>query len=140
MLESTKTTKTKIIAHVEGGNDEWYSVYFNEDLPFGCFGEGRTIEEAKIDFLGTFDAFRQDHFQRTGENIEAEFEFVYDASAFLQHYKGILTLSGLSKITGINKVQLSQYVCGRRHPSQKTQQKIKASVISFAEELKHALA
>lgn len=140
MLELTKTIKTKIIAHIEGGNDGWYSVYFNEDLPFGCFGEGRTIEDAKNDFLGTFEAFCKDHFERTGELVEAEFRFVYDASAFLQHYKGILTLSGLSRITGINKVQLSQYVCGRRHPSQKTQQKIKASVINFADELKQAMA
>ena len=130
----------KIIAHIECGNDGNYSVYFNEDLPFGCFGEGHTAEEAKNDFLGTFEAFRQDHLVRTGENIDAEFVFVYDASAFLQHYKGILTLSGLARITGINKVQLSQYVCGRRHPSQKTQKKIKTSVISFAEELKHAMA
>ena len=129
-----------IIAHIECGNDGWYSVYFNEDLPFGCFGEGRTAEEAKADFLGTFNAFAQDHFQRTGEKVEAEFTFVYDASAFLQHYKGILTLSGLSRITGINKVQLSQYVCGRRHPSHKTQMRIKSSVISFADELKHAMA
>ena len=111
----------KIIAHIECGNDGNYSVYFNEDLPFGCFGEGRTADEAKNDFLGTFEAFRRDHFQRTGENIEATFE-------------------GLARITGINKVQLSQYVCGRRHPSQKTQRKIKTSVISFAEELKHAMA
>ena len=139
-LESTKIMKIKIIAHIESGDDGWYSVYFNEDLPFGCFGEGRTVEEAKLDFTGTFEAFRQDHLQRTGENIEPEFQFVYDASAFLQHYKGILTLSGLSRITGINKVQLSQYVCGRRHPSQKTQEKIKTSVIHFADELKQAMA
>lgn len=78
-LESTKTMKIKIIAHIEGGNDGWYSVYFNEDLPFGCFGEGRTIEEAKYDFLGTFDAFCKDHYERTGELVEAEFEFVYDS-------------------------------------------------------------
>ena len=132
--------KRKCTAHIECNSEGFYSVYAEEDFPFGFFGEGDTVEEAKHDFLGTFDAFCQDHFKRTGEKVEAEFTFVYDASAFLQHYKGILTLSGLSRITGINKVQLSQYVCGRRHPSQKTQQKIKASVISFAEELKHAMA
>lgn len=132
--------KRQCTAHIECNNEGFYTVYPEEDFPFGFFGEGYTAEEAKYDFLGTFDAFCKDHYERTGELVEAEFEFVYDASAFLQHYKGILTLSGLSRITGINKVQLSQYVCGRRHPSQKTQQKIKASVISFAEELKHAMA
>ena len=132
--------KRQCTAHIECGNDGFYSVYAEEDFPYGFFGEGRTVEEARMDFLGTFEAFRKDHFQRTGENVEATFKFVYDASAFLQHYKGVLTLSGLSRITGINKVQLSQYVCGRRHPSQKTQQKIKASVMNFAEELRHAMA
>ena len=132
--------KKKCTAHIECGKDGFYSVYSEEDFPFGFFGEGNTAQEAKEDFLNLFDAMRKDHFQRTGEMIEAEFDFVYDASAFLQHYKGILTLSGLSRITGINKVQLSQYVCGRRRPSEKTQRRIKASVVSFAEELKHAMA
>ncbi|MBR4392059.1 MAG: DNA-binding protein [Bacteroidales bacterium] len=132
--------KKKCTAHIECGRDGFYSVYSEEDFPFGFFGEGSTAEEAKADFINLFEAMSKDHFQRTGEMVEADFSFVYDASAFLQHYKGILTLSGLSSITGINKVQLSQYVCGRRHPSQKTQQKIKTSVIAFAEELSHALA
>lgn len=132
--------KTKITAHIECGNDGWYSVYFTEDLPFGCFGEGKSVKEAKEDFLSTFEGFRQLHLERTGENVEAEFEFVYDASAFLQHYKGLLTLAGLSRMTGINKAQLSQYVTGRRHPSPKTQERIKVSVQQFAQELSRAMA
>ena len=77
--------------------------------------------------------------QETGEKIVAEFEFVYDASAFLQHYKGLLTLSGLSRMTGINKGQLSQYVCGRRHPSARTNERMRQSVRRFAEELANAM-
>lgn len=132
--------KHKITAHIECGTDGKYSVYFNENLPFGCFGEGRTADEAKEDFIGTFNAFRLDHLKRTGENVEAEFDFVYDASAFLQHYKNVLTLSGLSKMTGINKEQLSQYVRGLRHPSPRTQERIKAGVMQFADELSRAMA
>ena len=131
--------KKQITAHIECGNDGLYSVYFNESLPFGCFGEGKTADEAKDDFIGTFEAFRLDHFKKTGENIEAEFHFIYDASAFLQHYKGMLTLAGMARMTGINKVQLSQYVRGLRHPSQKTQQRIKAGVLQFAQELSTAM-
>lgn len=132
--------KKHITAHIECGSDGWYSVYHNEDLPFGFFGEGKTVKEAKEDFLATFEGFRKDHFEETGEMVEAEFEFVYDASAFLQHYKGLLTLAGLSRMTGINKGQLSQYVTGHRHPSPKTQEKIKVSVQQFAQELSHAMA
>ena len=132
--------KRHIKAHIECNSDGFYTVYFDDDLPFGCFGEGHSAKEAKEDFLAVFEEMRRNHLERTGENVEAEFEFVYDASAFLQHYKGLLTLAGLSRMTGINKGQLSQYVTGRRHPSPKTQERIKASVQQFAQELGRAMA
>lgn len=129
-------------AHIECNNNGFYTVYVPcevDDFPFGWFGEGFSVEEARRDFLGLFAAMAQDHYERTGVKVEAEFDFVYDASAFLQHFKGMLTLSGMSKITGINKAQLSQYVCGRRHPSPKTEAKIKASVKKFADELSRSM-
>jgi len=131
--------KEPIIAHIECNNTGFYTVYCEEELPFGIFGEGFSVEEAKKDFLNVFYGMRDRHFEKTGEYVEAEFTFVYDASAFLQHYKGILTLSGMSRMTGINNAQLSQYVCGKRHPSPRTQEKIKRSVQKFAEELSHAM-
>ena len=127
-------------AHIECNSNGFYTVYLEEDLPFGLFGEGYSAKEAKEDFLRVFESMRKLHLERTGENVEAEFEFVYDASAFLQHYKGLLTLAGLSRMTGINKGQLSQYVTGRRHPSPKTQERIKVSVQQFAQELSRAMA
>ena len=132
--------KKHITAHIECNKNGFYTVYYNEDLPFGFFGEGYSVKEAKQDFIDTFEAMRQDHLERTGENVEAEFSFVYDASAFLQYYKGLLTLAGLAKITGINKAQLSQYVTGHRHPSPKTQERIKLGVQQFAQELSQAMA
>lgn len=132
--------KRHLTAHIECNNSGFYTVYLIEDLPFGCFGEGFSAKEAKEDFLRVFDGMRRKHQERTGENVEAEFSFVYDASAFLQEYKGLITLAGLAKITGINKAQLSQYVCGRRHPSPKTQERIKMGVLQFAQELSQAMA
>ena len=126
-------------AHVECNKQGWFSVYTEAEFPFGFFGEGSSAEEAMDDFLNVFETMRKDYFQSTGKNIDAEFEFVYDTSAFLQKYKGLLTLSGLSRMTGINKSQLSQYVCGRRHPSPKTGEKIKHSVRMFAQELATAM-
>ena len=135
-----KMDKQHLKAHIECNNNGFYTVYLVEDLPFGLFGEGYSAEEAKEDFLRVFETMRKKHLERTGENVEADFEFVYDASAFLQHYKGLLTLAGLSRMTGINKGQLSQYVCGRRHPSPKTQERIKVGVQQFAQELSRAMA
>lgn len=133
----------KYTAHLECTNNGFYTVYIpceKDDFPFGWFGEGYSVEEAKQDFLDGFKAMAEDHYEQTGVKVEADFDFVYDASAFLHHFKGLLTLSGMSKMTGINKAQLSQYVCGRRHPSPKTEEKIKKSVKAFAEELSKAMA
>ena len=129
-----------ITAHVESNKQGFYSVYVNDDLPFGLIGEGHTVEEAKADFLNVYEAMNQAHFERTGERVEYAFKFAPDTSAFLQHYKSIITLAGLAKLTGINKVQLSQYVCGTRHPTPRTQDRIKQTVQQFAQELSQAMA
>lgn len=130
----------QLIAHIECNKSGLFSVYVDSDMPFGIIGEGRTAEEAKENFLAVYEEMRLDHQERTGECVEFSFSFTLDASAFLQKYKGILTLSGLSHVTGINKGQLSQYLCGRRNPSDKTQAKIKKAVQAFAMELSQALS
>jgi len=133
--------ENKIVkAHVECNKNGLYTVYVEDALPFGVIGEGHSAEEAKKDFLNVFDAMSKMYKERTGDDCPIDFEFVYDASAFLQHYKGMLTLVGLARITGINKNQLSQYVCGVRYPSKRTQNRIKVSVQKFADELSHAMA
>ena len=71
-------------AHVECNKQGWFSVYTEEEFPFGFFGEGSSAEEAMNDFLNVFEAMRKDCFQSTGENTDTEFEFVHDTSAFLQ--------------------------------------------------------
>lgn len=66
---------------IECNNTGFYTVYTEEDFPFGFFGEGYTAEEAKADFLNVFYGMRDRHFKKTGEYVDAEFTFVYDASA-----------------------------------------------------------
>lgn len=77
------------IAHIESNGNGWYSVYCEEEFPFGFFGEGATVEEAKQDFISTFEAFRDNHHKQTGEYIEATFTFVLDASAVIESNKRI---------------------------------------------------
>ena len=124
-----------INAHIESNGQGMYSVYVEEDLPFGLLGEGLTIEEAKIDFLAVYEGMRAAHKARTGEDVSYEFRFITDLSAFLANYKYIMSLAGLSKLTGINKVQLSQYICGTRRPSPQTQDKIKKALAGLGQEL-----
>lgn len=42
--------------------------------------------------------------------------YVMDAAALLNYYRGILPLSGLARLTGINQRQLAHYAAGRSRP------------------------
>lgn len=46
-----------------------------------------------------------------------------------------MSLAGLSRHTGINHQQLSHYATGRRHPSQKTEQKVQNAIYSLVNDL-----
>ena len=111
-------------AHIESNGKGYYSIYVDEEFPFGFFGEGYSVEEAKENFLKTFDGFRNKHKERTGEYVEASFEFVYDMSAILQECKSFISFAGLAKVTGISKAMLSQYACGNRKPKEQMRKRI----------------
>lgn len=114
----------KIKAHIECNSSGWYSVYVNEDFPFGFFGEGKTAEEAKEDFMNMFNEMAQSYKEKTGESVSAVFEFVYDISAILQECKNYVSFAYLAKVTGINKGMLSQYACGIRKPKPAQRERI----------------
>ena len=111
-------------AHVESNGAGWYSVYCNDEFPFGVFGEGATIEEAERDFLAVFNEMRANYKERTGEDVEATFTFVKDISAVLQECKAYISFAYLAQITGISKVMLSQYACGTRKPKAAQRERI----------------
>ena len=77
----------KATAHIECNKNGYFTVYTNDEFPFGFFGEGATIEAAKQDFLTTFDAFCNAHMKRTGEKVSAIFTFELDDSAIEEMHK-----------------------------------------------------
>lgn len=121
---------------IELGNDGTYGAYIPDESPlsFGVIGEGKTVEEAKQDFLNVVDAYKAD-----GEEVPSDLEFVfsYDVPSFLAFYSKKLSLAGLERITGIAQGQLSHYVTGRRNPSKKTIEKIQTALQEFGKELSH---
>lgn len=126
----------KLTVEIERGKDGSYGICTNYgDLPFLVLGDGHTAQEAKSDFLAVYEAQRESYKAKTGEDVEVEFAFTYDIPSFLSFYNNIITLSGLSRLTGINKAQLSHYVTGTRNPSPATEQRIKTSIKQFADEL-----
>ena len=113
-----------IVAHIESNGAGWYSVYCNEEFPFGVFGEGATIDDAQKNFIDVFDGMRANHKKRTGEDVQATFTFVMDMSAILQECKKFISIAYLAEVTGISKVMLSQYACGTRKPRKEQRERI----------------
>lgn len=128
----------KVKALIERGNDGTYGIYIDlneERLTYGILGDGHTVEEAIEDFNNSYQEMKV-YYQEEGKFFqEAEFEFEYDTASFLSSYSHILSLVGLSRLTGINKGQLSHYVTGRKKPTKKTIEKIQDSIHKFGREL-----
>lgn len=98
-------------------------------------GTGKTVEEAKRVFIGGYEDMKRICKEDGRKFQERQFEFVYDMASFLEYYRKVFSLAGLSRITGVNQQQLSHYVTGRRRPSKKTVSKMNSAIHSFANDL-----
>lgn len=126
----------KIKAVIERSSDGHYSVYMDaDDMNYLVTGTGNTAEEAIEIFMGGYADTKKFYAEEGKAFEEVEFEFIYDMASFLSYFSKAFSLAGLSRITGINKGQLSHYMTGHRSPSQSTVQKIQQSMQSFAKEL-----
>lgn len=126
----------EVTAYIEQNNQGWYSVYTDENFPFGFFGEGETAQVAANDFQAVYNAMKEDYEQEHYTQLgEVHFTFKYDVNSFLSAYRGILTLAGLQRLTGINQQQLSQYLNGTRHASPRTAERMQKSIQAFAQQL-----
>ncbi|MGV4460727.1 type II toxin-antitoxin system HicB family antitoxin [Ornithobacterium rhinotracheale] len=129
----------KIKAFVEIGKDGTYGVYVDlkdNTLNYGVIGDGKTAKEAIEDFKICYEEMKNLYEEEGKKFVEADFEFHYDVASFLSYYNQFLSLVGLSKLTGINKAQLSHYIQGFRNPSVQTAKKIQLALNNFADELK----
>ena len=126
----------KVKAIIERAADGTFSVYMNDDaLEYAINGQGDTVEKAVADFRAVYEEMIA--FLKAEGNgcTEVEFEFEYDVVSFLKYYAQLFTLVGLSRLTGINKGQLSHYINGKSRPGIRTIQKIQDGMAKFAGEL-----
>jgi predicted HTH domain antitoxin len=125
-----------VTAVIERANDGSYSVYMDATgMDYLITGTGETADEAIRMFKGGYEDMKR-CFATQGKKIEeVEFLLKYDIPSFLSYYSKAFSLSGLSRITGINQGQLSHYLTGRRTPSHRTVEKMQNSIKHFAEEL-----
>lgn len=123
-------------AVIERASDGTYSIYMDDDnADYLVTGTGKTVEEAKRVFIGGYEDMKRIYKEDGKKFQERQFEFVYDMASFLEYYRKVFSLAGLSRITGINQQQLSHYVTGRRRPSKKTVSKMNSAIHSFANDL-----
>jgi len=126
--------KVKVI--VDRSKDGSFSanmIYYEFD--FGLSGFGDTAREAIKDFFECYEEAKQMNAAEGKETPDLEFEFEYDVSSFLNYYSGILSKSGLEKVTGISQKQLWHYSSGLRRPTLKTREKIQAGLHRLANDL-----
>ena len=128
-----KVKSTAIIEKGEMGYD--ITLKSQEGIPFGLLGQGRTVEEAKNDFINSYKEMMELMNEKGIECPELEFEYLFDTASFLTSVSSTFTMAGLSKITGINRKQLGHYVQGTSKPSAKTATRIQESIISYVNEI-----
>ena len=114
---------------VECGKDGKYSAFMDcYDYDFGLSGYGNTAKEAINDFYSCVEE------EKVMSNLK--FDIQYDVNSFLDYYSGILSKSGLEKITGVNQKQLWHYSSGKRRPTRQTALRIQNNLHRFADDLR----
>jgi predicted RNase H-like HicB family nuclease len=126
----------KVEVIIEQNSKGRYSAYISDErITFGLLGEGKTVDETIKDFNIGYQEMKETY-KSVGKKIpELEFEFKYDTASFLSAYSNILSLAGMSRLTGLNQGLLSHYATGRKKPTQKTVSKIRDSVHEFGKSL-----
>jgi hypothetical protein len=126
----------QVKAVIERASDGTYSIYSDaDDLSYLITGTGKTVEEAKKCFEDGYADMKRYYEKEGKEFTEVEMCYCYDMASFLAYYSKVLSLAGLSRLTGVNPQQLSHYVTGRRNPSPKTVKKIMDSIHAFGKDL-----
>jgi predicted RNase H-like HicB family nuclease len=128
----------KIIVILEKTKNGGYSAYL-PDLP-GCVATSSSLgivkeeirDAVKFHLEGMMDEglelpelFRNDY----------NLEYKLDVKTLFDWFSGILTKSGVSRITGLNQSLINQYALGIKTPSEKQAKKIEKALHSLGHEL-----
>jgi predicted RNase H-like HicB family nuclease len=128
--------KTIIVILEKSENN--YSAYVPELE--GCIATGSTLKEVKQRIEEAVE-FHLNGMKEEGLDIPESFQndfqlsFKMDVESLFDWFSGVLTKSGISKLTGMNQSLLSQYANGIKKPSSKQSKKIEQAIHNFGEEL-----
>jgi len=104
----------------------------------GVYGAGDTVAETKQSILDAINLLKEyNEPENVPDILKGGYEIVYkyDAESLFNHYKPILTMSGMEKLTGINQRQLQHYSSGLKKPRHAQLKKIETALHSLGQEL-----
>lgn len=110
------------------------------DLLPGCVAVDETLAGVKDGIRSAIEmhleTMREDG-DRIPDAFMGQYDLVFelDARALLHHYEGLITRSGLSRLTGINEKQLGHYAQGVRNPRSVQREKIIQGLRKIGKEL-----
>ena len=111
---------------------------FTANTKSTIIGEGKTVEEAKADFLNSYQEVL-DVYAEMGKPIPAElqnvsFDYSYDISALFDAFR-FLNVSRFAESIGISPSLMRHYKCGNTYISTAQAKKIEAGLHRIAREL-----
>lgn len=115
-----------------------YSAYLPELK--GCIVTGSTIQDTKEAIRASvefhLEGMKEEELE-IPDKFKGEFEFKYklDVESLFEWFTGILTKSGVSRLTGLNQSLVSQYANGLKEPSTKQVKIIENAIHNFGSEL-----
>jgi predicted RNase H-like HicB family nuclease len=106
----------------------------------GCVATGDSLHQVKQRIEEAVE-FHLDGMKEEGLDIpelfQSDYNFLYkiDIESLFDWFSGVLTKSGISKLTGMNQSLISQYANGLKKPSSKQTRKIEEAIHNFGEDL-----
>ena len=127
--------KTKAI--IEKGKDGTFGIY-TPDTDYTIIGEGKTVKEAKEDFLNSAREMA-DYYRAKGKALPEEletlaFDFSYDVSALFDAYP-LINVTQFAKAIGINPVLMRQYKAGTTYISAERKKQIEEFIHTIGQQM-----
>lgn len=131
----------KLVVNISATDKNFGATLYHKDIDGVVIATGKTLEGVKQNFAEALQ-FHIESCVEDGDEIPQYLQqglygllFDLDASALLLKVDGILTLSAISRITGINQKQLGHYRSGLKKARPQQRERIATGIRNIAREL-----
>lgn len=111
---------------------------FTPDLESTIIGEGKSVEEAKADFMNSYKEVRDSYIENgeavPEELIDLEFTFKYDVASVFNEFP-FINATKLAEYLGISPGLMRHYKAGDTYISEAQAKRIETGLHEFAERL-----